>query len=793
MNKMLSAEINFMWDLIYQNYDLGIFLKDLDGKFVKANPSFQKMLGYHEEELLSMTIKDITHPDDIAEDLKLFNEIVDGKRENYKLDKRYITKSGKIIHGRISRFAIKESNEQAEKKILTLVHDLTEHLEISNELTFNQSLFNALLHNSSDSIYFKDLEGRFIKVNKEVAKAHNFEDPELLIGKTDFDLFNKEHATDTFNDEQQIIKTGKPIIRKEEKIEWPDGKTTWVSTSKMPCYDNSGKIIGTVGITHDITKAKQTEESLQSERIFLRTVMDNLPDAIFAKDLNFRKTFVNKADLKNMGCENEKEAIGKTDFEFFPKEIADHFHNDDNLVVNTGSAILNREEFFYDKSGNERWLLTSKLPLKNEKGEITGIIGIGHDITERRKSQKIREALYQISETANAPSDMFSLYKQIHRIIQSLISAKNFYIVLYDEKTDTISFPYFIDEKIESMPSKKLGNGLNSYVIRNGVPLLVDYDQIFELKKSGKIQITYTPAAVWLGVPLKLEGKCIGAIVIRNYENPKAYNQEDLHLLLFVSEQVAQVIARRRTSEEIKKYADELNQLNQTKDKFFSIIAHDLKNPFITILGFSDLLLSDYSELNEEERLFYISEMKKTAETSHNLLLNLLQWSRSQTGRIEFNPTELQIDNVILENIELMMATAERKKIKIIYEIIKPKVVYADKDMLNTIIRNLISNSIKFTKQGGTITLETYDAEDFVEVSIKDTGIGMTKESLKRLFRLDTSHTTPGTEKESGTGLGLILCKEFVEKNGGTISVKSDLGKGSTFIFSLPKPDISAK
>ena len=787
---MLSLDTSLIWNIIYQNYDVGIVLEDDNGKILNANPSFQQLIGYSEKELQSMKTADITHPEDIREDLKLYNEIIEGKRENCKMNKRFITKSGKILNGRTNRYAIKAPKGGANKYILTLIHDLTEHFQLSEELTLNQSLFNALLENSTDSIYFKDLESRFIKVNKEVAKTHNVENPALLIGKTDFDLFNREHATETFNDEQQIIRTGNPIINKEEKIELPGSKIIWVSTSKMPCYDNTGKIIGTIGITHDITKAKQTEESLQSERIFLRTVMDNLPDAIFAKDLNYRKTFVNKADLQNMDCKNEKDAIGKTDYSFFPKEIADHFHNDDQLVVKTGSAILNREEFFYDKSGNERWLLTSKLPLKNEKDEITGIIGIGHDITERRKSQKIREVLYQISETANTTSDMFSFYRQIHKIIQSLISANNFYIVLYNEKTDMISFPYFIDERIESMPDKKLGNGLNSYVIRNGIPLLVDYDQINELKKSGNVKITYTPAAVWLGVPLKLEGKCIGAIVVRNYENTKAYSQEDLHLLLFVSEQVAQVIARRRTSEEIKKYAEELKQLNQTKDKFFSIIAHDLKNPFITILGFSDLLFSDYSELTDEERLYYIGEMKKSADSSHSLLLNLQQWSRSQTNRIEFSPMELQIDNVILENIELMMATAERKKIKIIYEIIQPKTVYADKDMLNTIIRNIISNSIKFTEQGGTITLETFDAGEFVEVSVKDTGIGINKDNLNKLFRLDASYSSPGTDKESGTGLGLILCKEFVERNGGSISVKSELGKGSIFVFSLPKPAV---
>ena len=783
----MEENINkILFDTIFNNSNLGIAVESIEGMIINANPAFIKMLGYSKNELLNLSFGDVIHPHDSKTGRKLFDELISQKKSQYSVDIRLITKSGGVFYAGISGYII--NSESDSNHILTLVQDLSDHNKIINELKSNQNLFSALLNNSSDSIYFKDLQGKFIKVNWAVAKAHNQPSPYKLIGKTDFDLFGKEHASESYNDEQQIIRSGEPLVGKEERILWPDGTTSWISSSKMPYFDESGNIVGIVGITRDITKTKLTEEALLNERIMMRTILDNLPDAIYTKDLECKKTFINKRDLENLGCSKESEALGKTDFDFFSEDIASAFYADDLSVISSGKPIINREELLCDEHGNEKWLLTSKLPLRNDEDKIVGLVGIGHDITSKRKSEKIREALYLISESANTTSDMLMLYKRLHEIIQTLIPVKNFYISLYDDKTDLISFPYFVDEKIRSMPTRKIGNGLNGYVVKNGQALLLESDQIEELKKLGKISITHTPAAIWLGVPLKLEGKSLGTIVIRDYNNSKAYNQDDLQLLSFVSSQIAQVIERRRSSDAIAKYTEELKQLNQTKDKFFSIIAHDLKNPFITILGFSELLLSDYNELSDEERIFYIDMMKKSAESSHNLLQNLLQWSRSQSGRIDFNPADISIDSMIQQNIDLLTPTADKKNIRIEFDNSQPMTVFADKDMVDTITRNLISNAIKFTNREGKIVIETSDVGNFVKISVKDTGIGMTEEDRNNLFRLDISKSSSGTEQESGTGLGLIICKEFVEKNNGSIFVESTVGQGSTFHFTLPKP-----
>lgn len=247
-----------------------------------------------------------------------------------------------------------------------------------------------------------------------------------------------------------------------------------------------------------------------------------------------------------------------------------------------------------------------------------------------------------------------------------------------------------------------------------------------------------------------------------------------------------ELLLRVKTHLELKNSKEELRKINATKDKFFSIIAHDLKNPFITMLGFSSMLVTDYYEFSDEEKIEYLNEMEKVAKKSHQLLENLLQWSRSQTGRLEFIPKKFDFSVVVAETTTLLESQAKTKKINLINNCNESIEVFADEDMVNTIIRNLCSNAIKFTREQGEISINCKKNEDKLEISVVDSGIGMDEKTLKNLFKIEFQQTKTGTANEQGTGLGLILCKEFTEKNNGEIWVESKLGVGSTFTFSIP-------
>ncbi|HUX58988.1 MAG TPA: ATP-binding protein [Bacteroidales bacterium] len=229
-----------------------------------------------------------------------------------------------------------------------------------------------------------------------------------------------------------------------------------------------------------------------------------------------------------------------------------------------------------------------------------------------------------------------------------------------------------------------------------------------------------------------------------------------------------------------------IEELNASKDKFFSIIAHDLKNPFQTIIGFSEMQKEEIKSGNFASIEEYARLINTSAVSTFRLLENLLEWANSQRGKILFKPIQFNLDELFIEELVALNDMALSKNVELKNSLADNLVITADKNMVKTIFRNLISNAIKFTHRNGKVEIAAKIKDNHVEISVSDNGIGMTKESMLKLFRIDVTLTTRGTENEKGTGLGLLLCKEFVEKHGGKIWVETDPGKGSTFKFNLP-------
>ncbi len=251
-----------------------------------------------------------------------------------------------------------------------------------------------------------------------------------------------------------------------------------------------------------------------------------------------------------------------------------------------------------------------------------------------------------------------------------------------------------------------------------------------------------------------------------------------------------ELMARVNTHLTLRKMRQELQALNETKDKFFSIIAHDLKGPFHGLIGATDFLIEAYDDLDTNDIKKFLLDINRSSRQAFNLLENLLNWSRSQTGDIIWKPEKIDISHIVFDNIDLIEARAREKGVRIINEIGAGTFVYADLNMTDLVLRNLITNALKYTDSGGEIRISAADAGDFQEISVSDTGTGISPENLSRLFRIDAAFSLPGTAREGGTGLGLLLCREFVEKNSGRICVESNPGRGSIFSFTLPKPEI---
>ncbi|HUX54228.1 MAG TPA: tetratricopeptide repeat-containing sensor histidine kinase [Williamwhitmania sp.] len=418
-----------------------------------------------------------------------------------------------------------------------------------------------------------------------------------------------------------------------------------------------------------------------------------------------------------------------------------------------------------------------------------------HYFASLKLSQEINDA-YSIANTKNNLANVFFAKKQFDLSHKYVFEALNSAIAI--KATDVQEESYEILSKLKA----KMGNYKQAFEYQSKVIILKDSlysrksneklievqakfdleakeNEINILKKDNQIknldldrQVIFQRALI-ISLLLAL---LLGIALFSNLRMKKKNNK----LLSDANGEMERANQRLQESEA------NLKQLNATKDKFFSIIAHDLKNPFNALLGFSDILATSA----EEEKLADVKEYSKalydSAEKLFLLIENLLEWSRTQTGKIPFAPEYFLIDHLIREEIDIQANLLQRKKISAQLLSQDSTYAYADKTLVGTVLRNLLSNAIKFTQPGGKIWVATKVLNNQVEVAVTDNGIGIEKDKIPELFSLESSNSTHGTWNEKGTGLGLIICKEFINKNSGTLWVESQVGKGTTFFFTLP-------
>jgi PAS domain S-box-containing protein len=311
----------------------------------------------------------------------------------------------------------------------------------TDEILQERLILRTLIDNLPDYVFVKDAQSRFVILNTACAQQLGASRPEEVLGKSDADFVSPKLAAQYLADEQELMRSGQ-VLQKEEPVQHKlSGEMGWSFTTKVPLRDDTGKIVGLMGIGRNITARKQAEEALRQshnelekrvtertaelsqERRLLRTLIDNLPDCIYAKDAAGRKTMANPADLKNLRCQTEAEAIGKSDFDLFPKEIAEQFWADDQKVIQ-GQPVINREEFFLDEQGRKRWLLTSKLPLRDQDGKIVGLVGIGRDITARKEAEdrleQVHKQLLEVSRQAGMSEVATSVLHNVGNVLNSV-------------------------------------------------------------------------------------------------------------------------------------------------------------------------------------------------------------------------------------------------------------------------------------------------------------------------------------------------------------------------------------
>jgi PAS domain S-box-containing protein len=554
----------------------------------------------------------------------------------------------------------------------------------------------------------------------------------------------------------------------------------------------SASLIDLDGVPHiltvvrDITVSKKAEEALAKEQFLINSLMNNLSDHVYFKDLNSKFIRTNKSHAISFGLSDPKHVIGKSDFDFFTEQAANQAFEDEQAIIKTGQSIL-KEEKLTRKDCSDVWFSAMKMPLRDNDGKIIGTFGISRDITGRKRSELENYALFEIIQGITSTDKLDELLKLIHNSLGKVVYADNCFVALKDQTSGLFSFPYFVD-KVDTTPiPTSMGKSCSDYVFRTVKPLLLNQKKFDRLVEQGEVELIGSNSPSWIGIPLQTPSKVIGVLVLQHYEKENVYSENDLKFLVSIGNQIAIAIERKKAEEEISFKNEQLQLINAEKDKFFSIIAHDLRGPLSAFVDATQILTEEIQNMDLEEIKDITMSMKTSASNIYGLLENLLEWSRLRRGAMDFVPENLNLKKKIEASIDVLSESARKKRIGLTISVPGELEIRADIHMFDTIIRNLISNAIKFTISGGkVIVTANYNGDHYIVVKISDSGIGMAPELRNKLFQIDEKTSRPGTEGETSTGLGLLLCKEFIEKHGGKIWVESSVGQGSTFSFSLP-------
>jgi PAS domain S-box-containing protein len=625
-----------------------------------------------------------------------------------------------------------------------LTFTINENLIKNNQILERESLITAIGTNLTEGIIYRLVTGdngfrKFTYLSGSFQKIYGFTpeegmaDPQIVFGS----VVRKD--VQILLDAEAESKKNLTTFRCEVSMVNPDGTIRVSRFISTPTIMEDGSISWD-GFELDITDLKKAQADLQQNKFLLESIAEGLPDSIFAKDLNGRYLFANSA-LAKRANRNPQELLGKNNTDVFLLDDANKTMEKDFEIMKSGKTQTFEEELTVK---SEKYVfLTTKGAIKDSQGKIVGLFGIARDITHRKREEEALRVSQEKFEFAfdSSPNAI---------LIQDELTGK--YLAV--NASSTTIFGYSQEEFLGKTPVDL--NLYKDFASREKILDILKRDEYIEdmevigLHKSGTdLHLLLT--------------------LVRRYIDNKPF--------LYVN--VQDVTER-------KKVELELQKLNLDKDRFISILGHDLRGPVNSIVGLLDILNENFSDMSTEEIKEIIHLVSQSTMNTSRLLDDVLLWATAKSGKMEFNPRIRNFAKDCKSIIELLQFTATFKKIKIELLCEDSLTVFADKNMLDTVLRNLISNALKFTHEGGEIKVLAKKNTESTVISIVDNGVGIDAKDVGKIFNKLQLFTSIGTNEEKGSGFGLKLCQEFVEKHGGKIWVESEVGIGSTFYFSLP-------
>ena len=726
-----------------------IVITDIDGFIEYVNPKFEEVTGYTREEAMGLNPRILnaqTQPKEYY--ANVWKTISSGNTWKGEFNNK--KKNGDYFWENVTISPLKDDTGKI-INYLAIKEDITARKETELEIR----KLTLAVEQSSNTIVITDIDGSIEYVNPKFEELTGYTseeaigiNPRVLNAQTQ----PKEHYINLW----ETLLAGKTWKGEFHNIK-KNGEYFWENVTITPIKNDEGIIVNFLAIKEDITARKITEDNIKENQFLLKEAqriahlghwkLDLIENNLTWSDEIYRIFDVNPQEFK-------------PSYELF----LDKIHPEDREMVNGAYQNSLKNKIPYEiehrlllKDGEIKYVIEKCNTEYDKSGKPVQSIGTVLDITSRKKTEyRLKESEEKFRGIVETASDWIWEVDNNGKFTYS--SPKIFQMLGYTAEEIIGKTPFDLMSKREGERVSKIFTGIiEQHKVINEV-------ENTNIHKNGNLVVLETS-----GMPF-----------FDSNNNFLGYRGVD-----------RDITARKESEKEIAKQTKQLKDLVATKDKFFSIIAHDLRSPIGAMVGFSKLLVDGFDSFDIERQKEYVSILHDGVDKAFKLLENLLLWSRAQQGTMRFQPENENLFLLFNETIDVLRQPAEGKSIILDNKIPRNLSVYVDKDMLLTVFRNLISNAIKFTPKEGQVTIKAQKAINYencrcVEISIQDNGVGISKEKQLKLFDITKSVTSRGTENEIGTGLGLILCEEFIEKHGGKIWVESEIGKGSTFIITIP-------
>lgn len=540
-------------------------------------------------------------------------------------------------------------------------------------------------------------------------------------------------------------------------------------------------------LEREIAVRKQTEVEIEKLSLRNKLLLETTLDGYILTESDGQIIDVNPAYCAMVGYSKEEllqMAIFDLDIEIQPEEMPSKIKE---LTLKGNSRTETRHKC---KNGS---ILSLDISISIVQINGTQMIGAFiRDITKKRYAEQIQKVLFNISNASMTTDNLIKLITQIKEYLGVVIDTKNFYIALYDSETDTLSLPFFEDEKdrITAIPA---GKTLTSYVIKTEKPLLATKEKLNELENAGEVGKFGTDSEIWLGVPLKIKGKVTGVLAVQSYTDEHAYDEKDLELLEFISEQISISLNRKNAEQELKDALEKARESDRLKSVFLTTMSHELRTPLNAVIGFSDIIR------NEDLSIDDIMAFNKSINISGNNLLNIVEdifeITLIETGELKIikeNVKLLDMLNDVNEVVLIEQKNTGKENVDLKFKIL-PKaeniIIETDSSKFKQILINLLKNAFKFTHQGyvecGCSII--HDGKNpMLKFYVKDTGIGIPKKKKELIFEMFRQVEETHSRRYGGAGIGLAIAKKLTEHLGGKIWLDSGKHKGSIFYFTIP-------